>query len=491
MRSPRVHATTVALALGLPGLAAAQTAPAPAPVPVPAIATNYPAPAAGLGPRAGRYFQSRWAEDWSGLRERPLDAPQNPLDALKFVPMAHDGAVYLTLSGENRVRLNYVTDPGLRRGRDQDQFLVRTAIGADVHLGRHARVFGEINSAQVFGANPLAITPNQRNALFVQQLFAEASGQVGAALVGVRIGRQEFMDGPPLLINVRPAPDIYSVLDGVRVSVNGQRARATLFSFDTVRLGLHAFDDPTNYDEGVDGITTSFVVPAFGAAKLFVDPFAFRYHKKAQRWGTTVGRERRDFFGARVWGTIGDGSIDVTALGQRGSFAGRKIDAAAVFANVGYLLDKGALHPRIGLHVDLTTGGGAYGTGTLRDFGFFYAPGPYFSHGVFFAPTNLQTFAPNLRITPGKRLTLTSEVEWLRRTSATDAVYTAQGAAYAGTQRVAGHAIGTLLRLELGWELGRHMTGALRAEHLAAGKALTRARFGDTNYLGAETTFRF
>ncbi|WP_445193730.1 alginate export family protein [Sphingomonas sp. Tas61C01] len=473
------------------GPTAAVSAPPTATQPVPAIATVYPTPAAGLGPRVGRYFQSRWAEDWSRLRNRPADAPRELFDPLKFIPIAGDGAVYATLSGENRVRLNYVTDPGLRRGRDQDQFLVRTVIGADVHLGRNLRVYGELNSAQVFGANPLAITPNQRNALFVQQLFAEASGTIGGTLLGARVGRQEFMDGPPILINIRPAPDIYSVLDGVRLSINGTKARATLFSFNTVRLGRHAFDDPTNPDEGIDGATTSFVVPAFAGAKLFFDPFVFRYHKAAQRWGTTVGREHRSFYGARLWGTIGDGTIDITALGQGGSFAGRDIDAQAVFTNLGYLLDKGALHPRVGLHVDVTSGGGAYGTGPLRNFNYFYAPAPYFSWGVFFGPTNLKTVGPNFRITPAKGLTLTTEIEWLRRSNEFDAVYNNQGNPYAGTQRVRGKDIGELLRVDLKWEIGKHLTGAIWAEHLRAGSVLTRAGFNDTNYVGVETAFRF
>ena len=464
---------------------------APPIAPVPAIPTRYPAPAAGLGPRVGRYFQSRWAEDWSGLKARPAAAPHDLFDPVKYIPIAADGAVYATLSGENRVRLNYVTDPGFRRGRDQDQFLVRTVIGADLHLGRNLRVFGELTSAQVFGANPLAITPNQRNALVVQQLFAEGSGTLGGTLIGARVGRQEFMDGPPILINSRPAPNIYSVLDGVRLSINGATARATLFSFDTVALGLRAFDDPTNRAEGIDGATTSFVVPPFGTARLFLDPFVFRYHKAAQRWGPTVGRERRAFYGARLWGTIGDGTIDITALGQGGSFAGRDIDAGAVFTNLGYLLDKGALHPRVGLHVDITSGGGAYGTGPLRNFNYFYTPAPFFSWGVFFGPTNLKTFAPNFRITPGKRLSLTTEVEWLSRTNEFDAVYTAQGNPYAGTQRVRGKDVGTLLRVDLRWEIGKHLTGAIWAEHLRAGSVLTRAGFGDTNYVGVESSFRF
>ena len=110
---------------------------------------------------------------------------------------------------------------------------------------------------------------------------------------------------------------------------------------------------------------------------------------------------------------------------------------------------------------------------------------------MFFGPTNLKTFAPNFRITPAKGLSLTTEVEWLRRSNEFDAVYNNAGSPYAGTQRVRGKDVGTLLRADLRWEIGKHLTGAIWAEHLRAGSVLTRAGFGNTNYIGVESAFRY
>ncbi|KDM93584.1 hypothetical protein, partial [Mycobacterium tuberculosis] len=91
---------------------------------------------------------------WSFLAKPDAKRRPDAFDVLKYVPIADDGAVYLSLSNEERLRFNYVTSPGLRAGRDQDQFLLRNVIGADVHLGKHLRVYGELNSSQATGANP-------------------------------------------------------------------------------------------------------------------------------------------------------------------------------------------------------------------------------------------------------------------------------------------------------------------------------------------------
>ena len=39
--------------------------------------------------------------------------------------------------------------------------------------------------------------------------------------------------------------------------------------------------------------------------------------------------------------------------------------------------------------------------------------------------------------------------------------------------------------------IGVALTGAIWAEHLRAGSVLTRAGFGNTNYIGVESAFRF
>jgi len=462
--------------------------------PVPVFPNPYPAAAGGDGPRAGPYMYIRYAEDWSSLR-RPAAGRSDLFDALKFIPLNGSGATYLTLSGESRLRLNYVTNPGLREAEAQDQWLVRNVVGADLHVGPHFRAFGELNSSVAFGAPGVNASPQQDNDLVVQQLFAEVDATVSGAAIGLRVGRQEFMDGPPNVLHIRPAPNVYTSLDGVRVNVATSRARASLFSFKTVALGRGAFDDPSDDGERFRGISTSFVLPSFrmGGAdtKLFLDPFYWNHRDDDRRWGTTVGRDDRDFYGARLWGTGGDATVDLSVIRQGGRFAGRDISAWGVFANGGYLLDDGPWHPRIGAHADYTSGGGAYGTGTLKSFLFFYGSIPYFSWGNLIGPTNLSDVSLNMRVTPLPRVSVTAEASRLRRSNEFDAVYTFTGAPYAGTQNVRGHDIGQLIKASVLWQLNPHLSAGVKTDFLFAGDVLKRAGLHNSTFLGTEVQFRF
>lgn len=462
--------------------------------PVPVFANPYPAAARGDGPRAGPYMTIRYAEDWSSLRSK-TPGRRDFFDPIKFIPLDADGDIYLTLSGEHRSRLNLITNPGLRDVKAQDQWLIRDVVGADLHLGSLFRVFGELNNSIAFGASGVNASPQQKNDLIVQQLFAEADTTISGAAVGLRVGRQEFMDGPPNVLHIRPAPNVYTSLDGVRLSIATTRARASLFSFKTVALGRGAFDDPTDDGELFRGISTSFVVPSahIGGAetKLFFDPFFWNHRDDDRRWGTTVGRDDRNFYGARLWGTAGNATMDLSVIRQDGRFAGRDISAWGIFANGGYLLSDGALHPRLGGRIDYTSGGGAYDTGTLKSFLFFYGSIPYFSWGNLIGPTNLADVSVNLRTTPLPRVSLTAEASLLRRPSEFDAVYTFTGAPYAGTQNVRGHDVGRLIKADILWQINPHLSAGVKTDFLFAGDVLKRARLNSSTYFGTEVQFRF
>lgn len=460
---------------------------------VPVQSSPYPAEAAGWSPRAGRYMLSRWAEDWSFLAKPDAKRRPDAFDVLKYVPIADDGAVYLSLSNEERLRFNYVTSPGLRAGRDQDQFLLRNVIGADVHLGKHLRVYGELNSSQATGANPGVLNGNFRNDLIVQQAFVEASGTIGGVKVGAMVGRQEFSDGPPNLVNLRPAPDVYTTLNGVRLYAIGKRARIGLFDFKATGLGTGAFDDPVDDGERFRGVNASFMVPGFatpfGDARLFFDPFVYRYENDARRWGAETAADRRNFYGTRLWGTAGALTLDATVTRQTGSFAGRKVSAFAAFSTIGYQLSKTGLQPRIGVHADWTSGGG-YASGVKQTFNPIFGSIPYFSWGNFVGPSNLATIAPTVGIVPLPRVRLNAEFEWLRRTNDRDAVYNGLTLPYVGTQNVRGADIGRLYRADLAWAATPHITVQVLADYLDAGSVLRRSGYDDSVYLGGAITFR-
>lgn len=87
----------------------------------------YPVSSNGDGAVTKGYSISRWAEDWRGMADK--SKRDDPLDRLKFLPLGADGDIYLTLSGELRLRVNQTTNPNLREAEAQRQDISRVVAG--------------------------------------------------------------------------------------------------------------------------------------------------------------------------------------------------------------------------------------------------------------------------------------------------------------------------------------------------------------------------
>lgn len=464
----------------------------------PAFVGPYPAEGADLGPLAGGpYVGSRWAEDWSHLRGKE---PADPLTRLKYLPMDADGDVSLTLNGLQRLRWDHTSSPGLRSGTDQNQLLSRTAFGADLHLGRHVRAYAEIVNGSVGGWNYKTPGPNQRNNAIIHQAFVDAWVEIpGGGVAGARIGRQEFADGPPLLISTREFPNIRTSQNGVKLWANWRNVRLQAFSFKTTQPGSDGFgDDPASKTERIKGIGAGIVLRRGGkggADRLFLDPFIYDYENEQRAWGGVRGIDHRTTIGARLWGKIDRVDMDWTIAHQSGSFTtatrNSDVDTWGIFTSQDVLLAKTPLQPRVGFNANYASGGGAYDSGTLKSFNYMYGQALLLSTGTFFSATNLKVFAPTFSLRPAKRVLVGAEAQLLWRNNERDAIYNAPGIAYAGTQLVDGKRLGTLYRLNLRWAINPRVTAIVFAEHLDAGPVFTRAGYSSSNYLGTTLNLRF
>lgn len=460
---------------------------APATPPAPTGTNRFPPGEDGFGPRMGpRYATSRWAEDWSFLRDRAKR--KDLFDPLKYIPFDADGSAYLTLNGQSRLRYETYSNRGLREVPLQDNLLLRTFAGADLHLGEHVRVYGEIASGQQWGSSP--INANQRNDLAIQQLFGEVRGKIAGAQAGVIFGRQYFLDGPIPLVSTRENTNIHITLQGVRGYARWARVRAQLFRLRVVDLGLGAFDDHVG-NRRFDGGVLSFVVSPASAKKPFlIDPFYF-HSAENRTWGGVSGREKRDFYGVRAHGPIGPASIDWTVAYQTGNFAGRPLRAWSVFTDQSIALSESGWRPQIGFHADASSGGGAYEGGTLRNADSLFGVLPYLSDGLSFGFINLMDVSPTATFTPVKNVTVRSELNFLWRTRAGEAVYSGTKAPYAGTQNVPGRDVGRQARLRIAWAINPHITLAGTFEHVFAGDVLKRAGFSDSTFTATQLQFKF
>lgn len=482
-----------------PATGTPDTSSAPTPIeaqashaPATPVATTYPSAATGDGAIVGGYAPARWVEDWRSYRD-PAKR-DDPLDALKFIPIAANGNVHLTLSGELRGRINLTTNPGLLEARAQRQDIYRIFAGADLHLGNHVRVYGELARGAIDGVNLGTPSGSLRNKLVAQQLFIDATGDVGGLTVGARAGRQEFVDGPNLLLANRDNNTLHFTLNGVRAWARAASLRVDLFDFTYTRLTQGGIgDDPADPTRRFSGISAGIVLPhgVLAGSKLYLDPFFWRLRNRNALWGTTTAREERIYAGAHLWGDAGPLTLDWTVNHQGGRYDGRGINAWQVFLAQTYRIGKGPSAPRIGVHADYASGGGAFGTGTLNNAFAPFGNNIYYSYGLFLTPTNLIALAPNLTVSPAKAVRLTGEYQWAWRANAGDSVYRANGTAYARTQMQDDRRTADVARLQLIYTATPRLSFTLRLEHFMTRGGLQDVGYHDSSFVGTWINFRF
>lgn len=456
------------------------------------FASLYPATAIGDSPLINGYSLSRWTEDWRGMADKARR--DDPLDRLKFIPLDSDGDVYLTFSGEVRLRVNHTTNPGLREAPAQRQDINRLIAGTDLHIGRHLRAYAEIAHGGISGVE-LGVPPaTLRNTVVIQQSFIEGDVRLGGVDLGVRYGRQEFTDGPNLLLSQRDNNTIRYTLNGLRLWARTGTVRVDLFDMKPTAYGdLGTDDDIADPNRRFSGLTMGIALPKrwFGGSKLYVEPFLWRRRNYVGAWGGRVGPARRYYGGARMWGEMGPLTIDWSANHQWGEYLDQKISAWQVFMIPSYKLGHSANAPKIGTHFTYASGGGGYGDGKLRDAYAPYGNNIFYSYALFLTPSNLIAAGVNLTVTPIRPVKLTGEYIAAWRDDADDAVYRANGMPFAGTQNVAGAKIADVLRAQAIWTISPRLSFTGRYEHLIAGPVLTRAGYKNSDFLAGWISFRF
>jgi EmrB/QacA subfamily drug resistance transporter len=471
------RARVLALAVGtmaFASVARSQSASAGRSAPTPG--DRYPLAAAGWGPATPTHgFVSRWAEDWTGMRAAGA-APR-----LKAIPLG-DGAS-LTLSAELRLRHAAYDNALLRRGDDFRQTLVRGVAGADLRLNANARVYGELASGQVAGRRAVA-GPNFQNDAALQQLFVDARGEIGGALVGVMVGRQEFADGPRQLLSVSDGPNLHRTWNGVRVYAHGRRARVGAFDFTATRLGRATFDEAVNRGEHLRGLNASVILAREArAGDVYLDPFWLHTDRAAQTvsagagaTGATRATDDRDTYGARLWGRRGILAFDWTVARQTGTVAGHDVHAWGAFGVHSVTLSRAAWKPRLTARVDVASGAsGAAGRGTLG-FNPLYASSNYVGEGQFLSLSNLLLVAPGVSVAPSRGGDITIEYGVARRLREHDD---------------AGRALGGLLRLAATRAMGEHVTLSGDYEQFVTGRVLGRAPLPSGRYGFVGITWRY
>ncbi|MBT9502453.1 MAG: alginate export family protein [Burkholderiaceae bacterium] len=421
----------------------------------------------------------------SGLLVCAAAAPAVPLKAMPL-----GGEASLTLSAEARLRYDAHEQGQLVRGNSYRQGLFRGILGADLRFNPQVRVYGEIGTGQVDGRRNIA-TANFQNTVSLQQLFVEARGRLGPAQVGAMLGRQEFADGPRQLISLSDGPNLHRSWNGLRVYAQDRGLRVGAFDLRATRPGRGGFDEAVNHAERLQGLNASWLVSADGEPNTYLDPFLMHSENPSFRFGGQLGRDVRDTWGLRLWGRKGGLRFDWTLAHQTGRYRGREVAAWGLFAVHSLALSDQGWKPRLTAHIDIATGGGAYGSGRLEGFNPLYASSAYLGEGQFLALSNLLMIAPGLSVSPTPATTLSVEYGFARRFDAHDAAYAGGMRAYAGTQGLPGRQIGGLLRVVGTWSLSAQLSLFLNHERFDAGELLRRAGLPSGRYSHVGATWRY
>ncbi|GBR55114.1 hypothetical protein AA106555_1936 [Neokomagataea thailandica NBRC 106555] len=464
--------------------------------------------AAGFGP-VGRYGPAPWAEDWSDLRNPKKS--DDLLDPLKFIALNQQKTIWLTLSGETRLRNWSEEAPFLgRRGNaPSGRFTVRNLLGADLHLGEHVRLFGQLINANAAGWAGFGYNQTFRKRLDAQQAFIELKGQIAGARTGLMVGRQQFLDAPSYILYNRETPNVPLSWNGTRIYAIWPKFRLDTFSFAQTNTNPNKmFHDTIDWGTRLYGVDGTAVVPDFviGSQQVhsFFDLFYLRYRYSSSlsvvpSGSTTLkGTSSRGNIGIRWYGTARDFEFSFGGLYQNGSFqytnnaSSSDVSAWAVNTIAGYRHTPSPLHPFIGAQFDIYSGGADGRNATLHTYMAPYNPQTTYSDPTtYLQPSNLISLSPILSVTPFHGYaSLRFKAPLLWRQNTNGAIWNSSGP-YTFSRPYRGSFVGIEPQAFLLIQLQRHLSWQLIGSRFIASKSLRNAGAQSGSFFQSNLVFRF
>jgi len=466
--------------------------------------------AAGFGP-VTRYGLERWAEDWSALRDPALRrADHDPFDTLKYIPLNESGSVYLSFSGSERLKNWFENRPGLGtiKPNDSGRMTLQSIYGADLHLGQHVRLYGEVINASAGGWGGYGYTAGYRTRLDLQQAFVEFNGRLFGAKSGLMLGRMDFADAPNYIFYARTVSSIPESWNGARGYMIWPRFRLDVFDFIQTNINPpQIFHDQPSYGTRLFGAYGSYALPTFKflgeKSQIFTDLFYYGYVFNGASaaitapTGTQAGSTHRDNYGTRLWGNAGPIEFSFGALYQGGTFtnagqvAQRPVSAYSFNESLGWRFAKILTKPLLGVQADLYSGGNRNDTsGTVGTYTTPYVPlSSYLDTSYYTGTSNLVAVSPVIQLTPASFATLQLKAPVLWRENTNDAFY-APGGPYKFVNYHGGF-VGVVPQALLSLHIGRHITWNHDIARFFVSRGMSKAGASNSFYYLSTLAFTF
>src|SRR2546423_4123840 len=372
----------------------------------------------------------RFDEDYSYLRNAGSNQLRalSPWTSLKYIPLNKAGDLYLTLGTEVRLRYERYDNNLWGQGpQDSDGYLwARFLPLADLHLGEHVRVFGQLISAFAFGLD-VPKSPIDENRLDVLQSFIDLRlplAQNDQAALTLRFGRQLLSYGAGRLIDTKYGVNVLQTFDAGKAFIETDRWRLDGFYAQAAAKFPGVFDDRVS---GRQSLWAFYGTLHPRATPVGLDLYYIGYLNREADFGRGTGRELRHTIGSRVFGETRGWDWNFEFAYQFGEFeSGRalgNISAWALFSDTGYTFKELSLRPRFALRADVTSGDHNPNDADVQTFNPLFTKGKYCGELAPVGPANLIRVNPYAQLQLTDNLQLTGNLAFYWRESTHDGIY--------------------------------------------------------------------
>ncbi len=401
------------------------------------------------------------------------------LDAIQRIPLGKNEDHYLSFGFWIRERGEYVSNPNWSDTPGNAYLMQRYFLHTNLVLGQRFRFFGELASSLETGRNGGPRAGLDEEKMYVHQGFFDLGlWKSGGDSLRLRPGRQEIAFGSQNLVSTRDGRNIRTSFDGGRLTWVKRDWTVDLFAARPVlNTNTGYFDNPPNH---TTGFWAAYAVHPFrllprGNIDLYymgIDNASVTYNGKG------TGREQRETFGTRLWGTTEHWDYNDEFTLQVGSFRSNDIRAWAISTETGYRIDQAPLSPRFGLRAVALSGDQNPASHTLGTFNSMYEKGPYFSYAELFARRNLVALQPSADLKLSKSVSLLINPAFFWRESTRDGLYSIGNSVVVSGLNSNARYISTQASTQLQWRMTRHMTWSTEYAHFFPGQFIKQATPG-------------
>ena len=439
----------------------------------------------------------RYDEDYRYLRDRSKRT--DPWDPIKYIPLGNDPDYYLSFGGEVRERVETYHNPDFGAGPSNPNGFntyptQRYMTHADLHLGRHVRVFTQTVTGLEYGAIGGPRPQIDFNEFGFHQAFVDIvqfdDDSVTNNSLTWRLGRQELFYGSGRLIDVREGVNLRQSFDGARFLAKRNEWAIDGFWTRPVLNNPYCFDDIPDPQRTFWGLYT--VRPLERLPDGHVDLYYLGFTNSQASYNQIAGSELRHTIGTRVWGGPMPFEYNVECMFQFGQFGEGSIQAWSVASAARYNFSTTALKPRLGLRADIASGDRNSNSANLQSFNPLYPSGVYFNLANPVGPINMIDLHPTLDLSLTEKLTFTADWNFFWRESLGDGIYSLSGRLLRPAGNDLSRYIGNTPSMTLVWAASRHVTVLASYVHVFPGPFIQESPPDlPTDYVTGWVTYKF